>query len=70
MNPAEAMMNTVEWKPVEPDAAMLVDAAIPYATHEGVLTIMGFAFQCYQLSDGKRVIAEESIVAFFDSFDD
>jgi hypothetical protein len=66
MTPAEAMMKTVEWQIVEPDANMLADDGIPYATHEGSLTIGGFEFKCYQLSNGKRVFDAESVHQFFD----
>jgi hypothetical protein len=65
MTPADAMMNSVEWQSIEPDAAMLADDGIPYATHEGVLNIGGFEFKCYQLSDGKRVFDADSVHRFF-----
>ena len=65
MTPVDAMMNSVEWRAIEPDAAMLADDGIPYATHEGVLNIGGFEFQCYQLLYGRRVIDAESVARFF-----
>jgi len=65
MTPAEAMMNSVEWQPIAPDAAMLSDDGLPYATHEGTLSIGGFEFKCYQLSNGARVFDAESVHRFF-----
>jgi hypothetical protein len=38
---------------------------LPYATHEGILTIGDCKLRCYQLNDGRRVITEESIMEFF-----
>jgi len=68
VTPADAMMQTVEWQAIEPDAHMLADDGMPYATHEGTLNIGGFEFKCYQLSDGRRVIDAESMERFFGAF--
>lgn len=64
MTPIDVMMNAVEWKPIESESALLVGDDLPYATHEGVLSVGGFEFQCYQLSTGVRVISEESMMKF------
>jgi hypothetical protein len=65
--PIDAMMETIQWSSIwinEPPPTP--EDGIPYATHEGTLNIGGFEFHCYQLSDGKRVISEESMVKFFE----
>ncbi|HEX2881586.1 MAG TPA: hypothetical protein VHO25_18785 [Polyangiaceae bacterium] len=69
MTPVDAMMNTVEWKAIQSDVPPLAGDDLPYATHEGKLEIGGFEFQCYQLSNGARVISEESLLKFFGGID-
>lgn len=63
MTPIDQMMNAVEWQPVEGE--MVADDGLPYATHTGVLNIGGFAFKCYQLNTGQRLIDAEDMERFF-----
>lgn len=65
MTPAEAIMNTVEWKPIESDSALPVRDDLPYATHSGVLNIFGLDLKCYRLSDGRAVFDADDINRFF-----
>lgn len=65
MTPADAMMNTVEWKPIESDSALLVGDDLPYATHSGVLNLFGIDLKCFRLSDGRCVFDADDVHRFF-----
>jgi hypothetical protein len=66
-----AMLDAVKWSSIWTDEPPSTpEDGIPYATHEGVLNIGGLEFQVYQLSDGHRVISEESMVKFFEGLMD
>ena len=58
MTAIEKLMEGIAWEesttppPSQP-------TKIPYATHEGVLTIGGAKMKCYRLSDGQTVIDAE-----------
>jgi hypothetical protein len=58
--PIEMMLDGMTWVSID-DAELEDDGTYPYATHEGVLTIGKLSIKCYKLSNGKRVIAPESI---------
>lgn len=64
MTPIDAMLNAVEWKQLEGDPPA-DDDGLPYATHEGVLTIGNIELKCYQLNDGTRLFDAESVHCFF-----
>lgn len=66
MTPVDVMMNSIEWQEIESSFAFRLDDGVPYATHEGKLNIGGFEFECYQLSNGARVISEESLMAWLE----
>ena len=53
--PLEFMLDQVEWKEIEMPAT---DGDLPYATHEGVLTILGIALRVYRLNTGQRIFRE------------
>jgi len=61
--PIDMVLDQLTWVPLVngPDP----DSTLPYATHEGVLDIMGHKLRCYQLNTGKRVFAEKDFLAFF-----
>lgn len=66
MTPAEALMNSVQWR----ETGMTDDGSgLPYATHEGVLSIGGVDLKCYQLNDGRRIFDAESVTQFFAPLD-
>ena len=61
--PIDLILDAVEWKALatgEPS-----DDGIPVATHEGILRIGNAELKVYQLSNGVRVIEEQSLVRFF-----
>ena len=58
----DAWMDAVTWRPTpwgddEPGGL--------HATHEGVLSMPGAEFRCYQLSDGQRVLDADDVMRFF-----
>jgi len=62
----DVILDSLEWKPTgEPDQYEGDDAALPYATHEGVLQIGNASLRCFQLSDGRRVFDLDDIEKFF-----
>lgn len=63
MTPADRLLASVDWKPLPPQAPD--PSGIPHATHEGFLRIAGGELHVFQLSDGRRIITEESLVKFF-----
>ena len=65
--PVEMMLDGVVWTPVFNGPATEIQGdGLPHVTHYGVLHIGEFVFKVYQLSDGKRVIAEESMREFLE----
>lgn len=62
-SPIEMMLDGLVWKAVKvpPD---FIDDGVPYATHEGVLDIMGHTFRCFRLSTGEAVIHGDDLAAF------
>lgn len=67
--PIESMLDSLEWTQLPPPEGDPLDVAEgpPYATHEGVLVILGKSLHCYQLSDGQRVIDAGDFETFFNS---
>ena len=62
-SPINMILDTVVWTPCEPAAECRTDDSIPYATHTGQLDLGGIILDVVQLSDGHRVITEDSLVA-------
>lgn len=54
----------VEWTPTGNKATP--GSELPYATHSGVLTVMGHQFKCFRLNTGEAVFDAEDVRAFFD----
>ena len=70
-SPIEMMLDGVQWVPAgeRPDGPDNHDG-LPYATHEGVLDIMGHKMRCYRLNNGQAVFSADDVEAFFnDSLD-
>lgn len=63
MTPLEQMLDAVEW--AELPIVVESGAALPYATHKGVLKILDGEFTVYQLNDGRRVFDAADIETFF-----
>lgn len=64
--PIDMMLDGVTW--VERTEPTPEDDSIPYATHEGVLDLTGFAsLRVYRLSNGMAVINADDLEAFFGS---
>lgn len=61
----EMILDGVKWVPVEYAGGGSDNDGPPYATHKGVLNLMGSELVCYQLSDGTRVFDAESLERFF-----
>lgn len=68
MKPIEMMLEGVTWVPAKEDRPSGPDNSegIPYATHEGVLDLMGHKMRCYRLSNGQTVFDADDFKAFFD----
>ncbi|TFY97518.1 hypothetical protein [Ramlibacter rhizophilus] len=62
--PMELMMRQVDWRETgqQPSAENL-----PYATHSGVLEIMGHRLRCYRLNTGQAVFDADDVHRFFDN---
>lgn len=58
----ERLLDSVAWTPLPPPEEA---GELPYATHQGMLTIGGKELCCYQLSRGERIFTAESLEAFF-----
>jgi hypothetical protein len=63
--PIDMMLDAIEWKPIPASIDMTPDDSVPVATHEGILRVGNAELKVYQLSNGKRVIEEESFARFF-----
>ena len=71
MTPIEMMLDGVTWvqagdKPDGPDN----HDGVPYATHEGVLDIMGHKMRCYRLNTGITVFDADDLSAMFSDLSD
>ena len=64
-SPIEIILDAVEWKEMPDSISTGEQAPQLYATHEGIMTVGDFEFKVYQLNNGQRVIAKESMEAFF-----
>lgn len=62
-SPIDKMLDKIEWEPLEGEA---VEGDLPHATHSGILDLGGMKLRVFQLSDGKRVIEENDLIAFFE----
>ena len=60
-SPADRLLDAVSWKPLPQPTEDQVDGT-PYATHDGWLNIGAIKLKCFQLSDGRRVIEEKSLL--------
>lgn len=60
--PIERLLDEADWTPLN---GQVPDDGMPYATHKGVLKIYDISLTVYQLSDGRRVIDEQSLAALF-----
>lgn len=61
--PIELMLDGVQW--VENTFPPNHEENIPWATHEGVLEILGTKLRCYRLSTGQAVFNADDINALF-----
>lgn len=61
----DRLLDAVAWEAVDPPPA--ADDGLPCATHEGRLSIGGVELMVYQLSDGRRVIEQDALLAFLAS---
>jgi hypothetical protein len=55
--PIEHLFDQVEWEVLP----LMGGTDVPVATHRGVLHLGALELVVYQLSDGRRVISEESL---------
>lgn len=62
--PIQILLDAVEWKETGSDPNP-EDDSMPYATHEGVLEMMGHKFRVVQLNTGQRVFDAEDVERFF-----
>ncbi len=61
--PMNRLLDQVEYKEVP--RAENQENDLPYVTHEGKLTLFGKELTVYVLSNGQRIIPEESLINFF-----
>lgn len=70
MKPVEALLNTVDFKEIEPRAFTPAEGDL-YATHAGVLNVEGLPpLRVYRLNDGRAVIHADDMHALFGGFMD
>lgn len=62
-SPMDKVFEAVEWQAV--DWPEVPAEGLPYATHRGILRIMGAELECFILSDGSRIFTAESLARFF-----
>ena len=60
--PINALMNSVQWS--ETGKKQSADG-LPYATHCGVLDVVGVQLRCYRLNDGRVIFDAEDVRALF-----
>lgn len=63
-SPIEMMLDSVNMSAVEITTERC-NSDLPHVTHTGVLTIEGKELEIVQLSNGQRVINQESLMEFF-----
>lgn len=61
--PIEMMLGGVQWIAVDPPDDI---SDLPYATHEGVLNLLGMDLKCYRLSTGQAIFDAEDMEKFFE----
>jgi hypothetical protein len=61
--PIDMVLDGVQWVAL-PERPHEYDT-LPWATHEGVLTIGGASLRVYTLSNGQRIIDADDLAAFF-----
>jgi hypothetical protein len=54
--------NEVEWRDLPPPKE---SDNLPFATHEGVLNVLGKSIRCYRLSNGMTVFSAEDLEKFW-----
>ena len=59
--PIDAMMDRVDWTPIEVTSEAPNDPGLPYATHQGKLTIGPCTIRCYRLNDGRAILDAEDV---------
>lgn len=67
MSPIETMLEGVAWQEQAPPE---VDCGIPYATHSGVLNLMGRNLRCFRLNDGRAIFDADDLADFFGALGD
>ena len=65
MSGIDGLLKTVEWIPTGMTASESSDG-LPYATHSGVLEIMGFKMRCHRLSTGQAIFDADDFNEFFE----
>ena len=65
MTPADALMDAIEWVPVEWPTDTVHEPGLPYVTHSGVLRIGSIELRCHQLNDGRRMIDADDFIRLF-----
>ena len=61
---ADRLLQSVNWLPLQ-NTQPATNDGIPVATHTGILKIGEHELECFQLSNGQRLISEESLSKFF-----
>lgn len=68
MTTIDALFDEVAWIPVVNDTqkAQAETMDVPYATHEGTITIGGLKIKVVQLSNGMRLVTKEGLQSFLE----
>ena len=59
----ETLLDSVNWERI--DATPADTNGLPYATHQGVLTIGGEALRCFRLNDGRAILHADDVHRVF-----
>lgn len=57
----ERLLDKVEWVSIERPPIEPLYHDLPYATHAGVLNLGGVSLKVFRLSNGRRVIDQQSL---------
>lgn len=59
-----AFMQDVDWQ----ETGAVYEGELPYATHAGVMELMGHKLRCYRLNDGRAIFDADDLNAFMSDF--
>lgn len=63
--PIEMIFDGLTWTAIPGAAGVGDDDGIPYATHQGVISLAGFELTVFQLNNGQRVFSADDLQKLF-----